>query len=80
MTKGATTLRLPEDKLRLIRAIAGYENRTLSEIFDELSDEYINRHKETMELLKLPAFLEECKEGLEEIKKGGGKKLIEMDS
>ena len=36
-SKTATTLRLPEEKLRLVRAIAGYENRTLSDIFEELA-------------------------------------------
>jgi len=28
-TKGTTTLRLPEERLKVIRAIAGYENRSL---------------------------------------------------
>jgi hypothetical protein len=75
MTKGATTLRLPEERLKVIRAIAGYENRSLTDIFTEMADEYISRHKETLELLKIPDFLEECREGLEEIKAGKGKSL-----
>ncbi len=33
----------------------------------------------TLELLSIPNFLEECREGLEEIKKGGGKELSELD-
>lgn len=73
--KGTTTLRLPEDRLKIIRAIAGYENRSLTDIYTELTDEYIARHKETLELLKIPGFVEECKKGLEEIKSGKGKKL-----
>ncbi len=80
MAKGTTTLRLPEDRLKLIRAIAGYENKSLSDIFTELTDEYIARHKETLDLLSIPGFLEECREGLEEIKKGAGKALDELDS
>ena len=75
---GATTLRLPDEKLRLIRAIAGYENRPLSKIFEELIDEYIERHRETLELIGIPGFVEECGRGLEEIKKGGGKQLNEL--
>ncbi len=67
---GATTLRLPDEKLRLIRAIAGYENRPLSKIFEELLDEYIDRHRESLELIGIPGFVEEGKKGLEEIKKG----------
>jgi len=75
---GATTLRLSDEKLRLIRAIAGYENRPLSKIFEELVDEYVERHRETLELIGIPGFVEECKRGLEEIKKGGGKDINEL--
>lgn len=74
----ATTLRLPGKKLKLIRAIAGYENRPLSKIFEELADMYIERHRETLELLGIPGFAEECKKGLEEIQEGGGKQLDEL--
>ena len=77
--KGATTLRLPDDRLKIIRAIAGYENRSLSDIYTELTDEYIERHKETLELLNIPHFLEECKEGVAEIRLGGGKALSDLD-
>ncbi len=76
---GATTLRLSDEKLRLIRAIAGYENRPLSKIFEELVDEYIEKHRETLELIGIPGFVKECKEGLEEIKRGGGKDINELD-
>jgi len=76
---GATTLRLSDDKLRLIRAIAGYENRPLSKIFDELVGEYIERHRETLELIGIPNFVEECKKGLDEVKDGGGKDINELD-
>ena len=76
--KGTTTLRLPEERLKVIRAIAGYENRSLTDIYTELTDEYISRHKETMELLQIPGFLDECKKGLEEIKAGKWKKLSDL--
>ncbi len=76
---GATTLRLSDDKLRLIRAIAGYENRPLSKIFDELVSEYIERHRETLELIGIPNFIDECKKGLKEVKEGGGKDLDELE-
>ena len=80
MSKGTTTLRLPEERLRVIRAIAGYENRSLTDIYTELTDEYIARHKETLQLLAIPGFLEECLEGLEEIRAGKGKALSDLDS
>ncbi len=76
---GATTLRLSDEKLRLIRAIAGYENRPLSKIFDELVSEYIERHRESLELIGIPNFVDECKKGLKEVKEGGGKDLDELE-
>ncbi len=79
MKRIATTIRLDEEKARLLRALAGYEGRKINDILNELIDEYIERHKETLELLSIPNFLQECKNGLEEIKKGGGKTLNELD-
>jgi len=75
----ATTIRIPENKLRLLKAIAGYENKSLSEIFNQMAEEYINRGQETLELLNIPGFAKECHEGLEEIKAGKGKDLFELD-
>jgi len=80
MSKGATTLRLPEERLKVIRAIAGYENRSLTDIYTELTDEYISRHRETLELLNIPNFLEECRQGLDEIKSGQGTTLGDLDN
>ena len=77
---GVTTLRLPDEKLRLVRAISGYENQPLSKLFEELVDEYLARHKETLELLGLPGFYEESVQGLAEIKKGKGKSIDELGS
>jgi len=79
MRRITTTIRIDEEKARLLRAIAGYERRKINDILNELIDEYIQRHKETLELLAIPGFVEECKEGLEEIKKGGGKTLDELE-
>ena len=77
--KTPTTIRIPQEKLRILRAIAGYEGKSMSEIISELVDEYIERHKETMELIGIPGFVEECKKGLEEIKSGKGKSLSELE-
>ncbi len=79
MGKVATTIRIEEEKVKLLKAIAGSEGRNMSDILRELIDEYINRYKETLELLAVPGFAQECKTGLEEIKEGGGKTLNELD-
>ncbi|OGF58643.1 MAG: hypothetical protein A2Y62_20145 [Candidatus Fischerbacteria bacterium RBG_13_37_8] len=75
----ATTLRLPDEKLRLLRAIAGYESRSMSKIVEELIDEYIERHRETLELIGIPGFVAECQQGYQEIKKGGGKDIDDLE-
>ena len=74
-----TTIRLPEEKLKYLKGIAGYEGKSLSEIFSSLAEEYILRHKETMELLKIPNFYKECIDGVKEIKEGKGKDLDELE-
>lgn len=79
MSKAVTTLRLPEEKLRLIRGIAGYENRSLAAIYLELTNEYIERHKETMELLSIPGFLEDCLTGVDDVRTGKGIPLSELE-
>jgi predicted DNA-binding protein len=73
-----TTVRLPDEKMKLMKAIAGYEGKSLSKIFDSMAEEYISRHMETMELLKIPDFHSECITGLDEIKKGKGRRLSEL--
>ena len=65
--------------MKLIRAIAGYENRPMSKSFEELADEYLERHRETLILIGIPGFTEECIQGLSEIKKGGGKDINDLE-
>jgi len=76
---GATTLRLPDKKLKILRAISGFENKPISKIIEGLVDEYIKSHYETMEALKISDFARECIEGLEEIKSGKGKSFDELE-
>ena len=73
-----TTIRINEEQLRQIRAIVEFENRSLADIFSEMAEEYLSRHRENLSLLGIPGFLKEFQEGLQEIKAGRGKKLIEL--
>jgi hypothetical protein len=79
MTMRTTTLRLPDHKLKLLKAIAGYEGSSMSKILEQMTDEFILRHRETMELLSVPGFVRECQAGYDEVKKGKGKRLNELD-
>ena len=69
---GTTTLRLPDEKIRLIRAISGYENIPLCKIFEGLTDEDIQRYRETREILEKQGFLESGLTALAEIRETGG--------
>jgi hypothetical protein len=57
------TVRIPEDKRDTLKIIASIEKKELKEILSELIDEYVERHKETLELLFKPEWVETIKRG-----------------
>lgn len=76
------TIRIPEDKKNLLKAISSLENKKMNEIIVDLIDEYIERHRETMELLAIPGLFEDVMDASREFKekktvslKNAGKKL-----
>ena len=66
------TIRIPEEKRNILKAISSMENRKLNEVIVELIDEYIERHKESLELLSVPGFYEELIDSSKEFRKGRG--------
>lgn len=64
------TVRIPEEKRDILKIVVSIEKKELKEILSELIDEYIERHKETLELLPRPEWVEVIKKGKEEVKKG----------
>lgn len=74
------TVRIPEDKRDTLKIIASIEKKEIKEILSELIDEYVERHKETLDLLSRPEWVEAIKKGKEEIQKGiKGKPLDELE-
>jgi predicted CopG family antitoxin len=74
------TVRIPEDKRDTLKIIASIEKRELKEILSELIDEYIERHKETLELLSKPEWVETIKKGKGEVAQGAkGKGIDELE-
>lgn len=69
------TIRIPEEKKNILKAISSMENKKLNEVVVELIDEYIERHKETLELLAIPGFYEKLMESSREFRKGRGMSL-----
>lgn len=73
------TVRIPEDKRDILKVIASMEKKEMKDILSELIDEYIERHRETLELLSTPEWLESIRKGREEVSAGvKGKSLDEL--
>ncbi len=66
------TIRIPEDKKNILKAISSLENKKMNDIIVELIDEYVERHKETLELLAIPDLYDNLIESSEEFRKGKG--------
>jgi predicted CopG family antitoxin len=64
------TVRIPEDKRDILKIIASIERKEIKQILSELIDEYVERHKETLDLLSRPEWVETIKKGKEEVAKG----------
>jgi actin-like ATPase involved in cell morphogenesis len=74
------TVRIPEQKRDVLKIIASIEKREMKEILDELIDEYIERHKETLDILSNPKWVDIIEKGKAEISKGiRGKSLDELE-
>ena len=74
------TVRIPEEKRDILKVIASIEKREMKEILDELIDEYIARHKETLDILSKPEWVDMIKKGKVEIAQGvQGKSLDELE-
>lgn len=65
-----TTVRIPEDMRDNLKIIASVEKKNIKEILSELIDEYIERHKETLEILSRPDWVEAINKGLKASEKG----------
>lgn len=75
-----TTVRIPKEKRDTLKIISSVERRDLIDILSELIDEYIERHKETLELLSKPEWVEIIRKGKKEIEeKAKGKSLDELE-
>ena len=74
------TVRIPKDKRDTLKIISSVERRDLKDILSELIDEYIDRHKETLELLSKPEWIDIIRKGKKEIKDNvRGKSLDELE-
>ena len=74
------TVRIPSEKRDILKVIASLEKKEMKEILSDLIDEYIERHKETLELLSKPEWVEAIDQGKAEVVGGmKGKSLDELE-
>ncbi|HWP92861.1 MAG TPA: hypothetical protein VNN20_11775 [Thermodesulfobacteriota bacterium] len=77
---GTVNVRIPEDLRDTLKIIATLEKRDMKDILTELIDDYIKRHKETLEILSNPKWVELIKEGKREVEQGvKGKRLNALE-
>jgi predicted CopG family antitoxin len=73
------TVRIPEEKRDVLKIIAGIEKVEMKDILSDLIDEYIERHRETLDLLSRPEWVDIIARGKEEVGSGArGKGLDEL--
>ncbi|GIW48168.1 MAG: hypothetical protein KatS3mg078_2045 [Deltaproteobacteria bacterium] len=73
-------VRIPEELRDTLKIIATLEKRDMKDILSELVEEYIERHKETLEILSNPKWVEMIKQGKREVEEGmKGKSLNELE-
>jgi predicted CopG family antitoxin len=74
------TVRIPERKRDILKVIATFEKREMKDILSELIDEYIERHRETLDILSKPEWVRAIEEGKKEVAtRVRGKSLHEME-
>lgn len=61
------TLRIPQEKRDLLKIIASVEKREMQDIVGELIDEYVERHRETLDLLSRPEWVDAIRRGKIEV-------------
>jgi predicted CopG family antitoxin len=76
-TMATATVRIPAEKRDILRIIASIEKTEMKEILSELIDEYIERHRETLDLLSRPEWVEAIRRGKEEVRTGVRGKSLE---
>jgi len=73
------TVRIPEDRRDVLKVIATIEKREMKDILSDLVDDYIERHRETLDLLSNPDWVKKIEQGKREVLQNiKGKSLNEL--
>ena len=74
------TVRIPEDRRDVLKVIATIEKREMKDILSDLVDDYIERHRETLDLLSNPDWVKKIEQGKREVLQNiKGKSINELE-
>ena len=74
------TVRIPKEKRDILKIISSLERKDLQVILTELIDDYIDRHRETLDLLSKPEWVDSIMKGKNEVREGiRGKALDQLE-
>ena len=74
------TVRIPEDRRDVLKVIATIEKREIKDILSDLVDDYIERHRETLDLLSNPEWVKKIEQGKREVLQNvKGRSLNELE-
>jgi PHD/YefM family antitoxin component YafN of YafNO toxin-antitoxin module len=64
------TIRIPEEKKNLLKAVASLENKKMNDLIVDLIDEYVARRRETLEIMSVPGLYESIRAASREFRAG----------
>jgi len=70
METAVMSTRIDPTRKQLLRIIASVENKPIYKVINEMIDCYIEEHKETLEILSRPDWMEQIKKNKEKFRKG----------
>jgi hypothetical protein len=50
------TIRIPEEKKNLLKAVASLENKKMNDLIVDLIDDYVARRRETLKIMAVPGL------------------------
>ena len=64
------TIRIPEEKKNLLKAVASLENKKMNDLIVDLIDDYVARRRETLKIMAVPGLYDSILAASREIRAG----------
>jgi hypothetical protein len=72
------TIRIPEEKKNLLKAVASLENKKMNDLIVDLIDDYVARRRETLKIMSVPGLYDSIRASSREFR--GGKTVSLSDA